>query len=250
MNTDAANKTDDAPIHGPETLVTEKRRVPADQHSEHGTPKGESGSEVHRPLRTGRPRSDQAPGPDRAKIVAAVMQLAEERGQAGINMRALASALKISPKLLYRHVRNKDELIDLAAEAILQHWELPSPALAWQDRLTVIFTAGRNLVHRFPALAQRPLLRSLQNSDSPQAVRVTEAIKACLRDAGLSLKQANDVLFVYEAFLLGEIVIAKALSTERRVTEEQPAMNTGFDVLLTYFIAGIEANSKLPRTST
>ncbi|MBP2471382.1 AcrR family transcriptional regulator [Crossiella equi] len=63
------------------------------------------------PRRPGRPArlSKQA-------IVAAAVAIVAEEGLAGVSMRRVAERLACSPMALYRHVRDKDELVALVRE--------------------------------------------------------------------------------------------------------------------------------------
>jgi TetR/AcrR family tetracycline transcriptional repressor len=195
--------------------------------------------------RRGRPRLTDAPGPTRQAVIAAVVRLAQDQKDADINMRDLARALGVSPKLLYRHVSGKDELLDLAAGAILETWEAPTPGLPWPERLTEVMRSTRALVRRFPALSQTILLRNLEARDSPEVTKVVATIKSCFEDAGLSNTEANQVFFVYEALILGELALSKAVregAISSANIPSQSVLDAGFETGLRYMIAGITAS--------
>src|ERR1700742_820513 len=113
------------------------------------TPKGDTKPLARRARegapRRGRPRRTDAPGPTREDVVAAVVRLARDRKDTDINMRDLANALGVSPKLLYRHVRGKDELLALAAAEILKSWKAPKPGMPWPKRLAAVMRSTRGL---------------------------------------------------------------------------------------------------------
>src|SRR4029453_16680721 len=48
----------------------------------------------------------------REDIVDAALQVADERGLDALSARRLATQLGVTPMALYRHVRNKDEILD------------------------------------------------------------------------------------------------------------------------------------------
>lgn len=163
------------------------------------------------PPRRGRPPRTAAPAPTRAEVVAAVVRLAEAHPDSDIGMRDLARDLKVSPKLLYRYVDSKEELLDLAAAALLEAWVTPSEALSWSDRLTAVLGGARDLIERFPALSRAVLMRNLQAGDSPEVSRVVASIKGCFADAGLSVSEVDHVFLAYETLVLGELALSRAV---------------------------------------
>src|ERR1700755_2811951 len=67
----------------------------------------------------------------RERIVAVALELLDEAGLDGLTLRRLAERLGIRAPTLYWHVRNKRELLDLLAGAILEAalaaWREPQP---------------------------------------------------------------------------------------------------------------------------
>ena len=79
---------------------------------------------------------------NRQQIVAAALDLLDENGLAGLTLRQLASRLGIRAPTLYWHVRDKRELLDLVAAAILDEalaaWREPQPGQPWPDWLAAV----------------------------------------------------------------------------------------------------------------
>lgn len=160
-------------------------------------------------------------------------------------MRDLAKLLSVSPKLLYRHVKGKDELLDLAAASILENWSLPSSELPWAERLTQILKSTQILIRRYPSLAQAVLMRNLEAKDSPEVARHVDAIIGCFVDAGLSLKEADEVFFLYKSLILGELTMSKAIMDGTLSSDNIPNradLDAGFERCLHYVISGIAAH--------
>jgi AcrR family transcriptional regulator len=59
------------------------------------------------------------PALSRARVVAAALDLVQEEGVDGLSMRALADRLAVKAASLYWHVRDRGELLELLADAIL-----------------------------------------------------------------------------------------------------------------------------------
>lgn len=113
--------------------------------------------------RTGRPARL-----DRPLIVTAAVALADEHGLNRLTMRSLAVVLEVTPAALYRHVRGREELIDLVLDEALadrpegsNRPEVPSPSASaeaggWRTDLSA-FIRSLFAVHRaHPWLATGP----------------------------------------------------------------------------------------------
>ena len=126
--------------------------------------------------RRGRPRRTDPVGPGLPEIIEAVVALADNEDCTEIAMRDVAAALQVSPKLLYRHVSGKSEMLDLAASAIVEKWEFPASDMPWCDRLAAFIHETQHLLRRYPALAEAALLRTLKSDGEQQPGRVVAAV--------------------------------------------------------------------------
>jgi len=77
--------------------------------------------------RTGRPRGDTL---DRDKVVAAARGLATH-GLGTLTMARVAGSLGVTTMAVYRHVRDKDELLDFVLDAVYAEIPLPGDDLPW-----------------------------------------------------------------------------------------------------------------------
>jgi AcrR family transcriptional regulator len=120
---------------------------------------------------------------DRAGVLAASVQVADEQGLAAVTMHAVADRLGVTPMALYRHVANKADLLDGVVERILLEVPLPDPGDAWPDRLSALARGTRLAARRhpqvFPLLLQRAAV-------TPGARRVRDVVYDALREAGLT----------------------------------------------------------------
>src|SRR5438874_9369689 len=110
-----------------------------------------------------RPRGLVGPrGEGREQVVAAALDLLDEAGLDGLTMRALADRMGVRAAALYWHVRDKEQLLGLLAEAILAEVGEPAENLPWRTQLEA-FAAGYRRVlqsHRDAArivLAVQPI---------------------------------------------------------------------------------------------
>lgn len=123
----------------------------------------------------------------RAQIVASALRLLEARGPAGLSIRQLAAELGVSPMAVYRHVRNKDDLLDEVVDRLLSTtWEPRSERLHWEAWILDAADRLRAFLVSQP-LALEAYLR--HPVTSPAAVARMEAMLRALRH-GLVTEQA------------------------------------------------------------
>src|SRR6516162_6114512 len=120
---------------------------------------------------------------DQAQVVRAALVLLDEVGLDELTMRRLAEGLGVKAASLYRHVRNKDELLALLGDEISAEISLPRSSGSWRDQLTEsAWNVRRGL------LAHRDGARVLASTPpaGPRRLRHIEAVLRILRTAGLT----------------------------------------------------------------
>src|ERR1700730_10001322 len=82
----------------------------------------------------------------REHIVSAALDLLDEAGLEGLTMRALAERMGVRAASLYWHIRDRERLLGLRAEAIVG--EVPEPAsdLPWRAQLEAFATGYRRVL--------------------------------------------------------------------------------------------------------
>jgi len=124
---------------------------------------------------------------DQAQVVQAALALLDDVGLDELTMRRLADRLGVKAASLYRHVRDKDELLVLLGDAIAGEIPPPSGRGTWREQLTEIaWNVRRGL------LAHRDAARVLAATPpfGPQRLHHIEALLKLLRDAGLNGRDA------------------------------------------------------------
>src|SRR5215472_1198191 len=124
---------------------------------------------------------------DQAQVVGAALVLLDEIGLDELTMRRLAERLGVKAASLYRHVRNKEDLLALLGDEITSEIPLPRTTGTWQQQLT---EAGWNV--RRGLLAHRDAARVLASTPpaGPRRLRHVEAVLRILREAGLTDRDA------------------------------------------------------------
>jgi AcrR family transcriptional regulator len=87
---------------------------------------------------------------NRDRVLRAAVALADEVGVGAVSMRRLAQQLGVVPMALYKHVADKEELLDGMVDAVLGEIEPPDPALDWQAAVRQRVLSARRAVLRHP----------------------------------------------------------------------------------------------------
>ena len=137
---------------------------------------------------------------NRAEVLAAALAVADEHGLDAITMQTVAWRLGVTPMALYRHVRNKDDLLDGLVEAVLHEFPVPDETMPWPDRLGQLATGIRAAAHRHPHVFPL-LLRG--RAQLPQARRARQSVYPALRAAGLPPSQIPRAERLLSSAILG-----------------------------------------------
>jgi AcrR family transcriptional regulator len=155
---------------------------------------------------------EEKQGLTRERLVEAALAWIREEGLDGLSMRALADQLAVKAASLYWHVRDRRELVELLAEAILESVRVPRGSAGWRQSVLDIAAA---LSRRVAAIkdAERILL------EVPEAIRRSDVyaqLKRHLEAAGLQPGEAADIAYA----------VMVQVITERRAPEG-PVLKTG-----------------------
>ncbi|ASU84451.1 TetR family transcriptional regulator [Nocardiopsis gilva YIM 90087] len=150
---------------------------------------------------------------ERDTVVRTALRLLDEVGIDGLSTRRLATELGVRQPALYWHFRNKRELLDLMAEAMLAdalpHGREPSPE-NWAEWLVADAHAKRRalLAHRDGA---RVHAGTLPTADELPAV---EAQLRALRQAGFDPRDALRLCLAVDRYTMGWVTEEQALAQD------------------------------------
>ena len=129
--------------------------------------------------------------------------MADAGGLGAVSLRRLASKFGVTPMALYRHVRDKDHLLDLMAGRLLDELDVGTEREStWQEELRRLGNSFLALVAAHPAapfLLSRPF-------ESPGSRRVSVALLGILDRAGFDPRDAVPLLQALTGMLLGPAV--------------------------------------------
>lgn len=163
-----------------------------------------------------------------ARIVEAALALADEGGLEAVSLRRVAAQFGVTPMAIYRHVRDKDQLLDLMADRVLSELDVAAAAgPSWQEALRRV---GASLLAVAAAHPAAPLLLS-RPFDSPAAHRLAVVVLAILGRAGFGQGESIRLLQVLTGMLLGPAIHRATYAAARRETPlaslARPATQSG-----------------------
>jgi AcrR family transcriptional regulator len=130
------------------------------------------------------------------RILRAALEFADEHGVESLKMRDLGKALGFEAMALYRHVANKDDILDGIAGLVLSETEPPSPEGDWAEAIR------RSAISVHEALSRHPWATSLLTSRRPR-LDYMEALLARLEKAGFSAEWTYHAYHVLDAYIFG-----------------------------------------------
>ncbi len=157
----------------------------------------------------GAPRQRVARGSlSREQIVEATLSLVRDEPDGPITMERVAAVLGTRPMSLYTHVRNRDELVGLAAAQALREWDATVPRGArWDNQLRAWCRSLRDHVQAYPPLM---LEMTSQGSFQPALLEAVAVLARILRRAGLEGEPLAAALRWVPQTVLGAVVLELA----------------------------------------
>jgi AcrR family transcriptional regulator len=144
----------------------------------------------------------------RAEITTSAIAIADREGLDAVSMRRVAADLGTGAASLYRYLDNREELLDLMADAVGGEYELAEPSGDWLADLLAVGERGRVILRRHPWLpglvVTRPPLMG------PNGVALLEHVLAALEPhpADIAAKMEAFAMLngLTASFVLNELV--------------------------------------------
>jgi len=136
----------------------------------------------------------------RERILHAALRIADESGVETLTMRRLGEELGFEAMSLYRHVANKDDVLDGLIDLVLAETEPPTGAGDWDTAVR------RSAISVHDALQRHPWATSLLMTPSrvrPARVQFMDSLLGRLREAGFSADMTYVVYHVLDGHIFG-----------------------------------------------
>ncbi len=138
------------------------------------------------------------------EVIRSAVRIVDEDGVDALNIRRLANECGVSAMAIYRHVRDKDDLVDRVVDDVLTRGFSEIEAEGdWRTRLVALMHGGRKLFLDHPGIADVCVRRPTPVAGVAQFF---DAMLTALRDAGLD---EDDRVRGFDAllmFLLGSVL--------------------------------------------
>src|SRR5262245_1655497 len=86
----------------------------------------------------------------RDRVLRAAVALADDAGIESLSMRKLAQELGVVPMALYKHVANKEELLDGMVDIVVGEIDPPVPGTDWKSAVRQRILSARRALLRHP----------------------------------------------------------------------------------------------------
>ncbi|MBB5119487.1 TetR family transcriptional regulator [Streptomyces eurocidicus] len=149
-------------------------------------------------------RTREQPALSREQIVAEAVRLLDAEGVEALSMRKLGTRLDAGATSLYRHVGNKDELIELVVDEVYGELEVPEAGDPADWRAAVAGSA-----HGLRAMALRhPWVTSVLGQAGlsylgPNLMRMSDRLLALFKAAGFPSDEADQAMKAVIAYVIG-----------------------------------------------
>ena len=198
-----------------------------------------------------RPRTPASAPLTAESIVAAALEVADTEGLEAVTMRRVGAQLGVAAMSLYRHVPNKDTLLELMADLVFAELPHPDASGPWQDEMMAFWTAFHDLLVEHPAVAQVTV--DLPVAGRELAIRGEEVLATLMR-GGLDDASAAEALTGLTWYTVGGALYAIGRSDPSHISlgiklaqlprEEFPSVyraapHFAADTTREYFISGL-----------
>jgi AcrR family transcriptional regulator len=136
----------------------------------------------------------------RERVLRAAVELADRDGLDAVSMRGLANHLGVVPMALYKHVRDKDELLEGMVDAVLAEVPPTDARLGWRAAVRARILAARAVMLRHP-WARRVM--ETRAAPTPAVLGYMDATIALFLDGGLSVDLTHHVMHALGSRIFG-----------------------------------------------
>ena len=128
---------------------------------------------------------------NRDRVLQAAVALADDVGLAPLSMRRLAQELDVVPMALYKHVANKDELLDGMIDVIITEIDPPAAGLDWKDVVRRRILSARSVLQRHQWARQ---VLETRTNKTPGVLAYMDSFIGMFLDGGFSVDLTHHVM--------------------------------------------------------
>jgi AcrR family transcriptional regulator len=136
----------------------------------------------------------------RERVLRAAVDLADRDGIDSLSMRKLAQILDVVPMALYRHVANKDELLDGLVDVVIGEIEPPVEGADWKTAIRARILSARRALLRHPWASR---VMESRKTPTPVVLAYMDSMIGLFRTGGFSLDLTHHALHAMGSRLFG-----------------------------------------------
>jgi AcrR family transcriptional regulator len=158
----------------------------------------------------------------RERILRAAVELADRQGLDALTMRRLGSELGVEAMSLYKHVANKEEILDGMLEWVIGEIEIPEDGADWREAMRRRAVSAREVLggHSW-AIG----LLEAGVPTKPVALRYIDSILGNLLSSGFSIDNAAHAFWLLDCYVYGHVIqeASLAFTTTEEMVEAEPS---------------------------
>ena len=136
----------------------------------------------------------------RERVLSTAVALADQEGIESLSMRKLAQELDVVPMALYRHVANKDELLNALVDVVVGEIDPPLEGADWKTALRARILSARRALLRHPWASR---LMESRTTPTPVVLGYMDSMIGTFRTGGFSLDLTHHALHAMGSRMFG-----------------------------------------------
>jgi len=153
-------------------------------------------------------------------VLHAAVSLADEAGIESLSMRKLSQELGVVPMALYKHVSNKDELLDGMVDVVVGEIQPPISGTDWKSAVRQRILSARQALLRHPWASQ--VIES-RTTPTPVVLEYMDSMIGMFRVGGFSVDLTHHVMHAMGSRMLG--FTQELFNNSQRVDPQQQAVD-------------------------
>jgi AcrR family transcriptional regulator len=138
------------------------------------------------------------------RVLATAVLLADEGGVDALSMRKIAQALGVVPMALYKHVTNKDELLDGMVDVVVGEIDPPASGTDWKTAVRQRVLSARRMLKRHPWASRVIESRAkARTTPTPVVMEYLDSMIGIFRAGGFSIDLVHHAMHIMGSRMLG-----------------------------------------------
>lgn len=137
------------------------------------------------------------------------MALADREGLGALTMRRLGAELGVEAMSLYKHVSDKNDILDGIVELVIALIEIPGEEADWRGAMRRRAVSAREVLTRHSWAIG---LIEARGAMGPNQLRYVDAILGSLRSAGFSVEDAAHAFWLLDSYVYGHVIQETSMS--------------------------------------